>query len=238
MLSGLAACVRLGSRVHAMPGLPSRRFTGHSVVATLAAVAAFLLISPVDARANAHHVCNTLLDQNEALHAMAEAKIEFEGADYSERLLHCNYDADSPPDPGNHSLSLAFGNFAHFRESGEFDAYGQAVCYVSQRGCELVHKAERVQSDGKAFALWGKAFDHAGTAHSLDSGFRGNPALIWVPKHPPLAPVNVAFVYHHRTGKTLRVTCVQDPEDGSEQTPDNQCAIPGLRRAFHNLVTR
>lgn len=128
-------------------------------------------------------LCNTLLDPNEANHAMGEAEpVDAGPITFFDHVLRCPYGGftEGPPD-SSHALLLEFAPFTTYRDSGEFQRVPQQ---------HLLRQPEGV--------------------HRLD-GFRGNPAIVWELKHPPLQALSLAFVLHYESEKLIRVSAWTRP---------------------------
>jgi hypothetical protein len=214
----------------------TRRLSLAGLVLAAAAVlglAAWGMPAATAASANARHVCLHLLNETEALHATGDDDGRITDARYEpDRLLSCKYGTQGSD--GSHGIGLDFGTYRAFRESALFDGFESSVCYVSQVGCKLARQAGNSKSYTRSFALLAQAMAHAGITRRLHV-FGQNPALIWLPKHPPLEHIAVAIVLHAHTGKVLKDTCTEEPT-GRADEPDVTCTLQSLRRAYHNLV--
>jgi hypothetical protein len=201
--------------------------------AALLGLAAWGMPAATAASANAQHVCLHLFNETEALNATGDDTGGITDSRYEpDSLLSCKYGTQGSD--GNHGIGLDFGTYRAFRESALFDGYEASICYVSVAGCKLARQAGGMKNDRHSFALLAKAMAHAGITRRLHV-FGNNPALLWLPKHPPLEHIAVAIVLHAHTGKMLKDTCSEEPT-GRADEPDVPCTLQSLRRAYHNLV--
>lgn len=189
-------------------------------------------------------ICSRLLDNEEVLGVTGEqaivAGVSPEVDKQEGSVFMCGWGADSNGgEAGSHTMILDWSpSFRNLRLSDLFFNFEASICYLSLKGCRYAKDAERERNNLEGFRSWALAFKEAGTIKFLNSGFGGNPALIWRMEHPPLENDVWALLYDEEIGSGLLVNCSARVPGATEDVPDTMCAKQALRRAYHNQATR